>query len=139
MEGVYKVTDMKDANKTFVMQIHGKSPSDEVLLKVIFDKGNIRMLTKRRSGSSWKDHEPSNSKIWVGYNKDVRTKITVNGSGLQVFVNGSRRMHISMSELRKSWSSNNTFYFKAGNYLQHNNKKFGNRGKVMYKSLYVWH
>ena len=138
MEGTFKVTELENASKLFVMQIHGKSPSDKVLLKVIWESGQIRLLRKIKQGDEWIDNEKKSSYADLPLNTEVTIKIVADTSALTIYINGNQVEQFT-DHLLDDWGADNTFYFKAGNYLQHNTSLFGHRAAVEYSSLKVSH
>lgn len=138
MEGRFRVKDLNNASKLFAMQIHGKAPESKPLLKIIWDNGKIRALRKINSGGSWVDDEDTSSRVNVAANEWVKVKITCNASQLRVDVN-DQEMITWTDGLIDDWGSNNTFYFKAGNYLQHHDVDEGHSAVVEYDYVYITH
>lgn len=138
MEGTFKVTNLYNTSKLFAMQIHGKIPSDKVLLKVIWDSGKIRLLRKIKQEGKWIDNEKKSSYADLPLNTEINIKIVANTSALTIYING-KEVEKFTDHLLDDWGANNTFYFKAGNYLQHNKSRFTQRAAVEYSKLKVMH
>ena len=119
LHGRLKVTDFKeDAEKLFFMQIHGKNPTDKPLLKCIWEKGTIRLLTK--SGESLTDYKKGDNGKYVAVGEDWFTcTIDVDTAAMTIKINGETIETFDREEVLQYWPRDNTYYFKAGNYLQH--------------------
>ncbi|MCF8378993.1 MAG: polysaccharide lyase family 7 protein [Bacteroidales bacterium] len=135
--GRVKITDFEEnANKLFFMQIHGKLPSDKPLLKCIWEKGVIRLITK--SGERLVDYKKGDNGKYVEVGEEWFTcNIDVDTAAMIVKINGQIIEVFDREEVLQYWPSNNTYYFKAGNYLQHDNE--GAAAKVIYSGLEVSH
>ncbi len=138
MEGRFRVKDLNNASKLFAMQIHGKAPVSKPLLKIIWDNGKIRALRKINSGGSWVDDEDTSTRVNVSANEWVKVKITCSTSQLRVDVN-DQEMITWTDGLVDDWGTSNTFYFKAGNYLQHHDVDEGHSAVVEYDYVYITH
>ena len=118
-----KVSDLQGgANKLFIMQIHGKAPESKPLLKVIWEKGYIRLLTK--AGPKLKDFKKQQKYTEVGTDTWFTCAIHASPESLDVYVNGEKIESFG-SDVLAYWPDGNTYYFKAGNYLQHDTEGAG--------------
>jgi hypothetical protein len=118
-----KVSDLLGgANKLFFMQIHGHKPESKPLLKVIWEKGYVRLLTK--SGTNLNDFKTQQNYTKVGEDRWFTCVIHASPESLDVFVNGEKIESFGRDVL-KHWPEENTYYFKAGNYLQHDESGAG--------------
>lgn len=137
LHGRLKITDFEEgANKLFFMQIHGKSPSDKPLLKCIWENGRIRLLTK--SGERLTDYKKGDNGKYTEVGEDWFTcTIDVDTAALSIKINGETIETFDWEEVLQYWPSDNTYYFKAGNYLQHDRE--GAAAKVTYSELKVSH
>jgi hypothetical protein len=135
--GRLKVTDFKEgANKLFFMQIHGKAPTDKPLLKCIWEKGRIRLITK--SGEGLTDYKKGDNGKYTEVGEDWFTcTIDVDTAALSIKINGETIETFDYEEVLQYWPGDNTYYFKAGNYLQHDRE--GAAATVTYSELEVSH
>ena len=131
-----KVADLTGgANKIIFMQIHGKAPNSKPLLKCIWEKGRIRLLTK--SGKKLNDFQRKKDYAYIPLNKWFTCTIKINRESLTIQINGKTVETYTADEVLKYWPKDNTYYFKAGNYLQH--KKPGTKATVIFASIEVSH
>ena len=137
LHGRLKITDLKNgANKLFFMQIHGKEPSDKPLLKCIWESGKIRLLTK--SGERLVDYKKGNNGTYLSVGEDWFTcTIDVDTIALTIKINDKIIETFGWQEVLQYWPTNNTYYFKAGNYLQHDSE--GATATVIFSDLKVSH
>lgn len=103
------------ANKVIFLQIHGKAPASEPLLKCIWEKDYIRLLTK--SGTKLKDLRRQQRYTRIGLDEWFTCSIKVNPDALTIHINGEL-IETFGRDVLDSWPAENTYYFKAGNYLQ---------------------
>ncbi|MCF7847984.1 MAG: polysaccharide lyase family 7 protein [Kiritimatiellales bacterium] len=122
------------ANKIIFMQIHGKSPESKPLLKCIWEKGRIRLLTK--SGKKLKDLSRKRQYADIALNEWFTCSIRVNREFLRIRINGET-VETFGPEVLDCWPEGNTYYFKVGNYLQHN--RAGAGATVVFSSIAVSH
>jgi len=123
------------ANKLFFMQIHGKRPKSKPLIKCIWEKGRIRLLTK--GGKNLKDLKRKSHYANVPVDQWFTCTIRISREALSVSVNGKTVETYAADEVLKFWPKDNTYYFKAGNYLQHNTP--GAKATVVFASIDVSH
>jgi hypothetical protein len=122
------------ANKLFFMQIHGKAPASEPLLKCIWEKGYIRLLTK--TGPKLKDLSRQSKYTAVGLDEWFTCSIEVDHDALMIQINGET-IETYGRDVLDYWPAENTYYFKAGNYLQDDTP--GAAATVVFSSLAVAH
>ncbi len=135
LEGRLKIYGIKNkARKIFFMQIHAKSPVSKPLLKCIWEKTKIRLLTKK--GKKLKDYQGKKSYGNVEEDTWFTFKIIANNDSLKIYLN-NKLIEEYGHEILKSWPDNNTYYFKAGNYLQ--NKNEGAAAVMKFSSIKVSH
>ncbi len=120
------------ADKLFFMQIHGMDPASEPLLKCIWEKGYIRLLTK--SGPRLKDFSRQPKYTAVGLDEWFTCSIHVDREALSIKINGET-IETYGRDVLDSWPEGNTYYFKAGNYLQNNTP--GASSTVVFSSLAI--
>ncbi len=130
-----KVENLKgSANKIIFMQIHGKAPESKPLLKCIWEKGWIRFLTK--SGEKLNDYSRQNKYVEIGLNEWFSCSVKADRKSLRIQINGITVESFG-SEVLDFWPENNTYYFKAGNYLQ--DDRAGTGATVIFSSVSVSH
>lgn len=122
------------ADKTIFMQIHGKAPESQPLLKCIWEKGSIRLLTK--SGPKLKDLSRKQRYVGIGTNEWFTCAIKVNRDALEIRIN-ENLVETFGRDVLDCWPEGNTYYFKAGNYLQNNTP--GAKATVVFSSIAVSH
>lgn len=126
-----KVSDLEGgANKLYFMQIHGKKPESKPLLKVIWDKGYVRLLSK--NGPELKDFKRKEKYTKVGTEEWFTCAIHASRNSLDIYVN-DEKIESFGSEVLDHWPEDNTYYFKAGNYLQE--KTPGAKATVTFSSI----
>lgn len=112
-----KVSGLKGgASKIIFMQIHGKAPESKPLLKCVWEKGYVRLLTK--SGPKLKEFSRKSKYTRVGEDRWFICSIRAGAEALSVEVDGEVVESFGR-DILGSWPEDNTYYFKAGNYLQH--------------------
>jgi hypothetical protein len=116
------------------MQIHGKAPESKPLLKCIWEKGWIRFLTK--SGEKLNDYSRQNKYVEIGLNEWFSCSVKADRKSLRIQINGITVESFG-SEVLDFWPENNTYYFKAGNYLQ--DDRAGTGATVIFSSVSVSH
>jgi hypothetical protein len=130
-----KITALEGtANKLFFMQIHGKAPESLPLLKCIWEKGWIRLLTK--SGRKLKDLSRQQHYTQVGLDEWFTCSIRAGPDSLNILING-KTVESFGRDVLDCWPSENTYYFKAGNYLQDDTPGAG--ATVVFSSITVSH
>ncbi|NRT12101.1 polysaccharide lyase family 7 protein [Flavobacterium sp. 14A] len=144
-------------HKVIIMQIHGRLSDDQKeligeddnnappILKIYWDNGKVRVKTKVLKNRKVSDTEMLNTKAWIddkGYNFKEKVnfdkftlEVIVSKGRLEVVLNNNESVVYRSSDLKK-WDVFEN-YFKAGNYLQTNDK--GAFAKVKYYSLDVSH
>jgi hypothetical protein len=131
-----KIADLEGgANKIIFMQIHGKAPESKPLLKCIWEKGRLRLLTK--GGKGLKDIRKKQSYVEIPPHQWFTCAIRVNRKALEIQIDGKTIETYTADEVLDFWPDGNTYYFKAGNYLQHD--KPGTKATVVFASIDVSH
>lgn len=103
------------ADKLVFLQIHGHEPEDRPLLKCLWEKGHLRLLTK--SGEKLKDHQEKQRYVAIAEGRWFTCRIEAGAEEVTVAIDGEVVERFGREHL-KFWPEGNTFYFKAGNYLQ---------------------
>ena len=151
----------KDKNgkehKMIIAQIHGRLTNEQrdligqkdnnapPILKVYYDKGKIRVKTKKLKNKNASDIEILDKKAWTddeGYNFETPVnkqkftlEVIVSEGRLEVVLNGWQRSVYKGEDIDRWGIFEN--YFKVGNYLQTRDK--GSFGKVKIYELEVSH
>lgn len=113
-----KISDLAPkTNKLIFMQIHGHAPSSKPLIKCIWEKGKIKILSK--SGKDLKDFKKKETYEKIAADTWFNCRIIVRNKGISIFINDQMVEFFSQEEVLSYWPKENTYYFKAGNYLQH--------------------
>lgn len=116
MEVRFKIGSMEGgADKLMFAQIHGHRPESKPLLKCIWDKGYLRLLTK--SGEELTDHEEKKRYLPLTKGKWYTCKVVASADEVSVAIDGEVVERFDRSVLG-FWPEKNTYYFKTGNYLQ---------------------
>ncbi|MUH34745.1 polysaccharide lyase family 7 protein [Zobellia amurskyensis] len=162
MKGTLAVPEItKDVNgdyhRTLVMQIHGRLTNEQrdligeddnnapPILKIYWQKGKIRVLTKMLKDLNFSDEEILHTNAWednegytfpaeIGTNKFTLEVIASDGR-LEVLLNETDSVVFEDIHMEKWGIFEN--YFKAGNYLQSRDQ--GSYAKVKYYDLEVSH
>jgi hypothetical protein len=115
LEGECRVTQVPSSKRTFFAQIHSFAGEAYPLLKLRFDNGTIQGLVRETFNST-------NDTIFtfadVGLDNVFNYSIRMENGLLTMTVEGASQS-IDVFQADPSWT-NQTFYFKAGNYCQDN-------------------
>ena len=103
------------ADKLIFAQIHGHKPESKPLLKCIWEKGHLRLLIK--SGEKLNDHKERQRYLALAEGRWYTCRVIAEAEELSVAIDGDIVEKFDQRHLR-FWPEVNTFYFKAGNYLQ---------------------
>lgn len=122
------------ADKLIFAQIHGHHPESKPLLKCIWEKGHLRLLTK--SGVKLKDHKERQRYLALAEGQWYTCGVVASADEVSVSIDGEIVEKFDQRHLR-FWPEENTFYFKAGNYLQE--KKVGSAATVSISHISVRH
>lgn len=161
-KGTYKIGEVSKEedgkySRVIIAQIHGRLTNEQreligqkdnnapPILKIYWDKGNVRVKTKvlKNSNASekeilytnaWTDDEGINFKEKVDFNK-FTLEIKVSEGRLEVVLNGAEKLVYEDDNIKKWGVFEN--YFKAGNYFQ--SKNTNAFAKVKIYSLEVIH
>lgn len=131
LEARLKITELEGgANKIIFMQIHGKAPESKPLLKCIWEKGSIRLITK--TGTKLKNLSRQQRYINVGMDEWFTCSVKVHHDAITIQINGETVESYGRDVL-DFWPAENTYYFKTGNYLQHDTP--GAAATVIFSSI----
>ncbi|MEM8525572.1 MAG: polysaccharide lyase family 7 protein [Bacteroidota bacterium] len=156
LDTISKATDGK-FHRTMVMQIHGRLTNAQrdligeddnnapPMLKILWDKGKIRVKTKELKDvnvndvdilktSAWTDDEGRNFKELVNFD-EFTLEVKAEEGRMQVILNGDETFTYEGIHMEKWGVFEN--YFKAGNYLQTRDE--GAFATVKYYELEVSH
>lgn len=124
-----------DSVKTVIAQIHGVETSPPIKLQVSgSDDGSATVYAIYNARP--KAGDTSNSKkLKIGMCTPIQYEIRVADGVLTTTVNGEV---LDSRDLKAEWSAE-TFYFKAGNYLQNSPKNATGAGEVVYSALAISH
>jgi len=103
------------ADKLIFAQIHGHRPDSKPLLKCIWEKGHLRLMIK--SGDNLTDYQKKPRYLALAEGEWHTCKIVASANELSIAINDQVVETFEQSHLQ-FWPDKNTFYFKAGNYLQ---------------------
>ncbi len=117
-------------DKIIFMQIHGKAPESQPLLKCVWERGSIRLLTK--TGAKLKDLSRRQRSAHIGIGEWFTCSIKANQNALTIQINGETVESYGRDGL-DSWPAENTCHFKVGNYLQDSTP--GAAAVVVYSSI----
>ena len=122
------------AEKLIFAQIHGHRPESKPLLKCIWEKGHLRLLTK--TGKKLKDHKERQRYLALPEGRWFTCRIEARADQVSVAVDGEVVERFQHRHLR-FWPEGNTFYFKVGNYLQE--KREGSAATVTISRISLGH
>ncbi len=134
LKGQCKVTQIPSSKRTFIGQIHSFSGGSVPLLKLRFDKGTVEALVKEFV-SSTNDTEFTFGR--VGLSNLISFQVTLKDGLLSMTVNGTNQS-VNVFQTDPAWT-NQTFYFKAGNYCQDNSGPADEGAVVSFSQLTVEH
>ena len=129
-----RVTQLPSTKKVIIGQIHGYLGAARPLLKLVFDNGVIDAQVKVSP-----DADPDAHIAFVNtpLNSTITYQIKLVDGLLTLTVNGiSRTANILQND--PAWA-NQTFYFKAGSYVQDNSGSSSEGGRVAFYKLKVQH
>jgi len=123
-----------DNVKTVIAQIHGVESAPPIKLQVASARGNTVIYgiyndTPVPSGGS------SSRKLPIALCEPISYEIRVADGVLTTTVNGQQ---IDQRDLKPAWSAD-TFYFKAGNYVQNSTKNAEGAAEVIYTAVMTEH
>jgi hypothetical protein len=122
------------AEKLMFAQIHGHEPERKVLLKCLWHKGHLRI--KGKSGEKLKDYEVQRRYLPLNEGEWYTCRIEASKEAVSVAMDGVV-IETFGREVLKYWPADNTYYFKAGNYLQE--RKEGRAATVSISHISVRH
>lgn len=129
-----KVTQIPSSQKVIIGQIHSFTGNAYPLIKLQFNNGTVEALVKQSPNSS------TDTKLTyanVGMSNAITYQIKVVEGLLSIAVNGATRS-VNVFQSDPDWT-NQTFYFKAGNYCQDNSGLNSEGAVVSFHQLSVTH
>jgi len=129
-----KVTRIPSSQKVIIGQIHSFTGNAYPLVKLQFNNGTVEALVKQSPNSS------ADTKLFfpnVGLSNAITYQIRVENGLLSMTVNGSNQS-VNVFQTDPDWT-NQTFYFKAGNYCQDNSGVTSEGASVSFYQLSVTH
>lgn len=129
-----KVTQIPSSQKVIIGQIHSFTGNAYPLIKLQFNNGTIEALVKQSPNSS------TDTKLIfanVGLSNAITYQIKVVNGLLSIAVNGATQS-VNVFQSDPDWT-NQTFYFKAGNYCQDNSGTNSEGAVVSFHQLSVSH
>jgi mannuronan 5-epimerase len=134
LEAQCSVTRIPSSRRTFIAQIHGFNETADPLLKLRFDNGTVEALVKDGVNST---NDLSFPLATVKLGEAIAYQIKMVDGLLSMTVNGARQS-FDVFQSDPAWS-NQTFYFKAGNYCQDNSGTPDEGAVVSFDRLSVYH
>jgi hypothetical protein len=129
-----KVTQIPSTKKTFIGQIYSLTGTSVPLLKLRFNNGTVEALVKPSPSST---NDTTLAFANVGLSNLITYQIKMVDGLLSMTVNGSNRS-VNVFQTSPAWT-NQTFYFKAGNYCQDNSGATNEGAAVSFYQLSVEH
>jgi mannuronan 5-epimerase len=129
-----KVTQVPSSGKTIIGQIHSFTGNAQPLIKLQFDNGTVEALVKNSPNAT---NETDLTLARVGLSNAIAYQIKLENGLLSLSVNGSNQT-VNVFQTDPSWS-NQTFYFKAGNYCQDHSGPTNEGAVVSFYQLNVAH
>jgi hypothetical protein len=130
----FKVTQIPSSKKVIVGQIHSFTGNAYPLIKLQFNDGKVEALVKE---SPTLPDDTKFSFANVGLGNLITYQIKMVDGLLSMTVNGINQS-VNVFETDPSWT-NQTFYFKAGNYCQDNSGTTNEAATVSFYQLSVAH
>lgn len=125
----------EDKAKTVIAQIHGVETSPPIKLQVAnTDDGRAVIYAIYNARPKAGDSSQSR-KLEIGLCTPIDYEIRVSDGVLTTTVNGEQ---LDSRDLKPEWAAE-TFYFKAGNYVQNTPKNAKGAGEVIYTALDISH
>lgn len=134
LEGQCKVTQIPSTKRTFIAPIHGFNETADPLLKLRYDNRVVEALVKQGVNAT---NDTTFPLATVDLGDVIAYQIKMNDGLLSVTVNGTSQS-VNVFQLDPGWT-NQTFYFKAGNYCQDNVGLPDERAVVAYYHLSANH
>ena len=129
-----RVSEVPSSQKVIIGQIHSYSGKAKPLIKLQFFKNRIEALVKE-SPTKGKDNKLTFPE--VGLDKDFDYQIKLQDGLLSVTVNGTTQT-VNIFKNAPEWA-NQTFYFKAGAYVQDNEGSAAEGARVCFSRLQTSH
>ena len=129
-----KVTQVPSNTKVIVGQIHTFTGNAYPLVRLLYTNGIVAALVQERPGSPGVAVFPFGN---IGLGDLITYQLALTDGLLSMTVNGSNRV-VNLFETDPGWSDQ-TFYFKAGNYCQDNSGTISEGAAVSFYQLAVTH
>ena len=129
-----RVTQIPSSKKTIIGQIHSYTSNALPLVKLQFNKGKVEALVKQSPNS---DTDTNLFLATAALGDPIVYQIKLEDGLLSVEVNGVNKS-VDVFESDPAWT-NQTFYFKAGNYCQDNAGATNEGAMVWFYELNVAH
>lgn len=129
-----RVLKVPSTGKVIIGQIHGYTGNAYPLIKLQYYNGLLDALVKHSPNSSTDTHYQF---MTVGLSNLITYQIKVTDGVLSMTVNGSNRT-VNIFQTDPAWT-NQTMYFKAGNYCQDNSGTSDEGALVAFRQLSVSH
>ncbi|HUI05467.1 MAG TPA: polysaccharide lyase family 7 protein [Verrucomicrobiae bacterium] len=135
MDAQCQMIQVPSTKKVIIGQIHGYTGAARPLLKLQYNNGTIDALVKESPNSDTDTHFPFPSN--VGLSNNITYQIKMADGLLSMVVNGSTQS-VNVFQTDPAWT-NQTLYFKAGNYCQDNSGPSTEGALVSFYALTVNH
>ena len=135
MNAQCKMFQVPSTNKVIIGQIHSYTGAARPLLKLQYNNGTIDALVKQSPTSDTDTHFPFPGN--VGLSNRIIYQIKMVDGLLTMVVNGSTQS-VNVFQTDPAWT-NQTHYFKAGNYCQDNSGPTNEGALVSFDALTVSH
>jgi hypothetical protein len=129
-----QVNEVPSSQKIIIGQIHSYSGEARPLVKLQYSKGRIEALVKI---SPSRDEDRKLTLAEVGLNRDIAYQIKLHDGVLSVTVNGQTQT-ADVAGNDAEWAKQ-TFYFKAGAYVQDNEGPATELARVTFSRLEARH
>jgi hypothetical protein len=134
LNGECRVTKIPSSKRVFIAQIHSFAGDAYPLVKLRFDKGTVEALVRKTLNST---NDTTLNFADVGLNNLFTYQIRLEDGLLSITVEGATQS-VNVFQTDPGWT-NQTFYFKAGNYCQDNIGTPDEGAVVSYYQLSVTH
>jgi len=135
MDAQCQMIQVPSTKKVIIGQIHSYTGAALPLLKLEYNSGTIDALVKESPNSDTDTHFPFPSN--VGLSNNITYQIKMVDGLLTMVVNGSTQS-VNVFQTDPAWT-NQTLYFKAGNYCQDNSGPSTEGATVSFYALTVLH
>jgi len=135
MDAQCEVTQVPSTGKVIIGQIHAFTGNAYPLIKLEYENGTIDALVKESPNSDTDTHFPFANV--VGLSNSITYEIKMVDGLLSVTVNGARQS-VNVFQTDPAWT-NQTLYFKAGDYCQDNSGSNAEGAGVSFYALTAGH